>query len=77
MGRAWALAVLVFIVLSITAASVYASDYRGDEKEDTVFQRLGDLINGSYKVKGEPIKKTGIIQVMADEIKSTKPAPVK
>ena len=77
MRRTWTLVVFAFIVLSIIAASVYASDYKGDEKEDTVFQRLGDLINGSYKVKGEPIKKTGIIQVMADEIKSTKPAPVK
>jgi hypothetical protein len=76
MKRRWILAVLAVVIVSSAAMTVYASDYKGNDKEDTVFQRLGDLITGEYKVKGEPIKKTGMIQVVADEIKSTKPAPV-
>lgn len=76
MNKACSLVVLAAIVISIMSVDSYASDYKGTEKEDTIFQRLGDLITGEYKVKGEPIKKTGIVQVVADEIKNMKPAPV-
>jgi len=63
------------VILSIMPMRVYASDYQGKEKDDSLFQKLGDLITGKYEVKGKPIKKTGIIQVTADQIKEIKPAP--
>ncbi len=76
------------VMVSLIAAAViintipmlgYASDYQGNEKEESksVFQKLGDLITGKYVVRGEPIQKTGVIQVMAEQVKDVKPAPVR
>ena len=70
------------IVLTVVAFSVaallmngYASDYQGDEKEESksLFQKVGDLITGDYKVKGKAIKETGVVQVVADQITDLKP----
>ena len=46
-------------------------------KPDTIFQKLGDFMTGNYEVNGEPIKKTGLFQPVADEIERTKPAAVR
>lgn len=46
-------------------------------KPDTIFQKLGDFMTGNYEVRGEPIKKTGVFQPVADEIQRTKPAAVR
>lgn len=46
-------------------------------KPDTIFQKLGDFMTGDYEVRGEPIKKTGLFQPVADEIERTKPAAVR
>lgn len=55
----------------------HASDYEGKEESGSVFQKLSDLITGKYEVKGKTIKETGVVQVVADQIKDIKPAPVK
>lgn len=69
---------IVIVILSIAPIQGYASDYQGGkEKEDSIFQKLGDLITGKYEVKGEPIKKTGVIQVMADQVQDVKAAAVR
>ncbi|MFA6320536.1 MAG: hypothetical protein WCY36_01625 [Candidatus Omnitrophota bacterium] len=40
----------------------------GEEKDDTVFQKMSDVIHGEYEVKTVPFKKIGIFQKMADGI---------
>lgn len=68
-------AVLFFVVaiiistISLMPAGAYASDYQGEENRGSVFQVLGDMITGNYKVDGKPIKEKGWFQVSADETK--------
>lgn len=62
-------ALLMFLVLAGAAACARASDYQGEEHRGSVFQVLGDLITGNYKVDGKPIKERGWFQVSADETK--------
>lgn len=62
----------IICVLSLTAVTGYASDYQGEENRGSVFQVLGDLITGNYKVDGKPIKEKGWFQLSADETKKLK-----
>lgn len=64
--------VIIIFALILTAVTVYASDYQGEEHRGSVFQVLGDLITGNYKVDGKPIKEKGWFQVSADETKKVK-----
>lgn len=68
-------AVIVISILALTAVTVYADDYKGEENRGSVFQVLGDLITGNYKVEGKPIKEKGWFQVSADETKKLKLSP--
>ena len=61
--------VIVISVIFVMAIKAYASDYQGEENRGSVFQVLGDLITGKYKVDGKPIKEKGVFQVVADETK--------
>ena len=59
------------------AGAAHASDFQGNEKQDTIFQKLGDLITGKYEVeKGKTLKDKGVVQVMADQVKDIKSGPV-
>lgn len=71
--------VIVLLVMAAAFASAgYASDYRGNEKQDSIFQKLGDFITGKYEVeKGKTLKEAGVVQVMADQVKDIKAAPLK
>jgi hypothetical protein len=62
----------IICALSLTAVAGYASDYQGEENRGSVFQVLGDLITGNYKVDGKPIKEKGWFQLSADETKKLK-----
>lgn len=78
MKRIKMLLIMAAVIISVMPVRSYASDYQGGkEKEDSIFQKLGDLITGKYEVKGEPIKKTGVIQVMADQVQDVKAAAVR
>jgi len=66
-----------FALVSAMCAAADASDYQGKEKQDTIFQKLGDLITGKYEVEGQPIKKKGVIQVVADQVKDMEAAPLR
>ena len=69
---------IIILLISVLFAGVsYASDYRGVEKQGSIFQKLGDLITGKYDINGKPLKKVGIIQCAADNIKSAEAIPVK
>lgn len=70
-------AIVMAAMLALMAGAVYASDYQGEERQGSVFQKLGDLIKGDYKVKGKPIKEKGVIQVMADQVQDVEPAAVR
>ncbi len=65
--------VAVFI-LSVMPVVGYASDYQGNEREESksIFQKIGDMITGNYMVKNEPVKKEGIFNVMASQVKEMK-----
>jgi hypothetical protein len=63
------IAVLAAGALIVSAASVRASDYKGEEYRGSIFQVIGDFITGKYKVDGKPLKEKGIIQSIADETK--------
>jgi len=69
------------ILLAMTAfvvAAAHASDYQGNEKQDSIFQKLGDLITGRYEVKkGKTLKEVGVAQVAAEQIKEIKSEPVR
>lgn len=69
--------IITAVIVSTIPLMVYASDYQGKEKDDSLFQKLGDFITGKYDVEGKPIKKTGIFQPIADEVKKIEPAPVR
>lgn len=77
MKKAITVVVAIVIFVGISYINGYASDYKGDEKQGSIFQKVGDFITGKYNVNGEPIKKTGVFQPIADEIKKTEPVPVK
>ena len=65
-------AVIIMSAFSALPLKAYASDYQGEENRGSVFQVLGDLITGNYKVDGKPIKEKGWFQVSADETKKLK-----
>lgn len=67
-----AIFLVIICVLTLTALTGYASDYKGEENRGSVFQVLGDLISGNYKVDGKPIKEKGWFQLSADETKKVK-----
>ena len=70
--------IMAMFVVSAMPIKGYASDYQGKEKEDSIFQKLSDLIKGKYDVGGgKTLKEKGVIQVTADQIKDIKPAPVR
>ena len=71
------LVLMALIIVMSAGRVVLASDYPGDEKQDSVFQKLGDLITGKYEIEGEPLKKIGIFQCSADQFKKMKTGPVK
>jgi len=50
----------------------HADDYKGEASRGSIFQVLGDLITGNYKIDGTPIKKKGWLQVTADETQKMK-----
>ena len=69
--------IILSAILNIITVSSYSSDYQGKDKDDSVFQKLGDLITGKYEVEGVPIKNKGVIQAVADQVKDIEPAPVR
>ncbi|MFA6321321.1 MAG: hypothetical protein WCY36_05630 [Candidatus Omnitrophota bacterium] len=70
--------IILSIVLVSIAGAAYASDYRGVEKQGTIFQKLGDLITGNYEVeKGKTLKQKGVAQVAVEQIKEIKSGPVR
>ena len=73
-----AIAIFFIMVMAVgLAVSAYASDYQGKEKQDSVFQKLGDLITGKYEIEGKPLKKIGIFQCTADQVKEIKSGPTR
>lgn len=71
-------AIILSIFLVLVASSAYASDYRGVEKQGTIFQKLGDLITGNYEVeKGKTLKEKGVAQVAVEQIGAIKSGPVR
>ena len=75
MKRAAVLFFAVVIIMGVVFAlplEAHASDYKGEENRGSVFQVLGDLITGNYKVDGTPIKEKGWFQVSADETQKMK-----
>jgi len=73
--------VIMFFAVVIIACAVtygYASDYQGNEEQESIFQKLGDLITGKYEVsKEKTLKQVGVVQVMADQVKEIKSGPVR
>jgi hypothetical protein len=62
---------IFFAVLFVSgAASVGFSDDGAVTKnaEDSIFQKMSDVINDKYEVKTVPFKKIGIFQSMANGI---------
>ena len=69
---------VLLIMMSALVSAAYASDYQGSEKQDSIFQKLGDLITGKYEVeKGKTLKEVGVAQVVADQVKEIKSGPVR
>ena len=65
------LVIIIFIILSVPTlptTKVYASEDVEKNKEDSVFQKLSDVINGKYEEKTVPFKKVTVFQSMADGI---------
>ena len=67
----------VLVIITNMAVAGCASDYKGDEKQDSIFQKLGDLVTGKYEVEGKPLKKIGVFQCSADQINKMESGPVK
>ena len=67
-----AVVLAIICILTLASAGSYASDYKGEEDRGSVFQVLGDLITGNYKVDGKPIKEKGWFQFSADQTKKLK-----
>ena len=71
MKKTMILVPLIFIILNILPlpmVRLYASDDIEKNKEDSVFQKLSDVINGKYEEKTVPFKKVTVFQSMADGI---------
>ena len=69
---------VLLVAITAIASAAYASDYQGVEKQDSIFQKLGDLITGKYEVeKGKTLKEVGVAQVVANQVKEIKSGPVK
>ena len=70
--------IVLLVVVTAIAGAAYASDYQGSEKQDSIFQKVGDLITGKYEVeKGKTLKEKGVVQVVADQVKEIKNGPVR
>ena len=70
--------VALLIVLTIFACPVfpmlertYAAE-NNEEKQDSTFQKLSDLINGKYEVKTIPCKKIRTFQRLSDCINAVR-----
>ena len=72
-----AIVAIIISAVSLVCAPARASDYQGDESRQSIFQKLGDLITGNYKVDGEPLKKVGVFNVFADQAKAVGPSTEK
>ena len=70
--------IVLLVMVTAIASAAYASDYQGVEKQDSVFQKMSDLITGKYEVeKGKTLKEVGVVQVVANQVKEIKNGPVK
>ena len=70
--------IISLAMVAVIVSAAYASDYQGVEKQDSIFQKLGDLITGKYEVeKGKTLKEKGVVQTVADQVKEIKNGPVK
>ena len=70
-------AIVLLVMMAAIVSVAYASDYQGVEKQDSIFQKLGDLITGKYEVeKGKTLKEKGVVQTVADQVKEIKSGPV-
>ena len=57
------------VLFAIVALMISMSSYAADNKEDaqdSVFQKMSDVINGKYEVKTVPFKKITVFQSMAN-----------
>jgi hypothetical protein len=61
---------VIFIVSAVMTAipAARAAESKETEREDSVFQKASDVINGKYEVKTVPAKKIRIFQIIADKI---------
>ena len=64
--------VIIISAVSMIPLKAYADDYKGEASRGSIFQVLGDLVTGNYKIDGTPIKKKGWLQVTADETQKMK-----
>ena len=60
-------AALFVLGIGLTA---FADDAKVTKDDDSIFQKMSDLINDKYEVKTVPFKTMGIFQSMADNIQS-------
>lgn len=66
------------VIMGITCVSLgFGEDQYKGKEELSVFQRLSDLIEGKYEIKGKPIKQVGVFQAAANDIKESETLPVK
>ena len=69
---------ILFAMMVVFISAASASDYQGVEKQDSIFQKLGDLFTGKYEVeKGKTLQEKGIVQTVVDQVKEIKSGPVK
>ena len=69
--------IILVVMMAAIVGAAHASDYQGVEKQDSIFQKLGDLITGKYEVeKGKTLKEKGVVQTVADQVKEIKSGPV-
>lgn len=72
---------VVICGIFLASAAICETSSRAKEdmtiKSHSMFQTMADFITGNYDVKGEPIKKTGVFQPIADDIKNSQPVPVR
>jgi hypothetical protein len=72
-----AIAAIIVSVILAACSGARASDYQGDESRQSIFQKLGDLITGNYRVDGKPLDKVGVFNVFADQAKAIGPSTEK
>jgi len=63
------LTVSVIGLICTAAERVYCSDDAAKNEPNTFFQKMGDLINGKYEMKVEPMKKIEVFQDVSNGIK--------